>query len=64
LFGDDAKQSKSDRIKRVKEVLGTLNREKAKKVAGDKSELMDILIARREESRHGPFTNEPHTLAI
>jgi DMSO reductase family type II enzyme iron-sulfur subunit len=62
LFGDTAKQGKSERIQRVKEVLETLRQEKAKKAAGLGSELMDLLIARREASRHGPFTREPHTL--
>jgi complex iron-sulfur molybdoenzyme family reductase subunit beta len=62
LFGDDAKQGRKERIKRATEVLDLLRREKAKKAAGQGSELMDILVARRESARHGPFTRDPHTL--
>jgi complex iron-sulfur molybdoenzyme family reductase subunit beta len=51
LFGDSADQTPDQRIVRIEEIFDIIQRERDKVAAGGNSELVDILIARRETDR-------------
>ncbi len=48
---------------RVREVLATLEKERARRRAGETSELMDLLISRRWLDMFGPFDRHPRDVA-
>lgn len=51
LFGDTNDQSLDQRIERIEEIFEILRKEREKVASGRSSELVDILISRREEDR-------------
>ncbi len=62
LFGDDAGQTKRQRIERIKEIRGRLRAGIERKRRGRGSVLMDLLIARRLEDLFQPFSKRPQEL--
>ncbi len=51
LFGDAPDQTFDQRVARIEEIFGIIQNERDKVAAGGNSELVDILIARREADR-------------